>query len=127
MEYQKIINLLDDKTTQPSKFGERTAQIVKLNLIKYNYYMLKSNLRNYSDVYILVKGRITSTGAGTDAAARQVDERNKGVIFTNCAPFTDCVREINNIQVDNAKYLNVVMPMHNFIACSDNYSKISGS
>ena len=47
--------------------------------------MLKSSLCDYSDAYILVKGRITITGAGADAAARQADERNKGVIFKNCA------------------------------------------
>ena len=50
--------------------------------------MLKSSLCDYSDAYILVKGTITIAGAGADAAARQVDERDKGVIFKNCAPFT---------------------------------------
>ena len=47
--------------------------------------MLKSSLCDYSDAYILVKGRITITGAGADAAARQVDERYNGVKFKNCA------------------------------------------
>ena len=47
--------------------------------------MLKSSLCCYSDAYILVKGRITITEAGNDAAARQIDERTKGVIFKNCA------------------------------------------
>ena len=58
--------------------------------------MLKSSLCNYSDAYILVEGTITITGAGDDAAARQADERDKGVVFKNCAPFTKCIREINN-------------------------------
>ena len=49
--------------------------------------MLKSSLCDYSDAYILVKGRITITGAGDDAAERQADERNKCVIFKNYAPF----------------------------------------
>ena len=51
--------------------------------------MLKSSLCDYSDVYILVKGRTTTEGAGADAAARQADERDKGVAFKNCAPFTN--------------------------------------
>ena len=55
---------------------------------------------DYSDVYILVKGKITITGTGDDAAARQVDERDKGVTFKNCAPFTNCISEINNTQID---------------------------
>ena len=52
--------------------------------------MLKSSLCDNSDAYILVKGTITITGVGDDAAARQADERNKGVIFKNCAPFIKC-------------------------------------
>ena len=50
--------------------------------------MLKSSLCDYSDTYILVKGKITITGAGDDAAARKADERDKGVAFKYCAPFT---------------------------------------
>ena len=56
--------------------------------------MLKSSLCDYSDAYILVKGTITITGAGDNAAARQADERDKGVVFKNCAPLTKCL--INN-------------------------------
>ena len=67
--------------------------------------MLKSSLCDYSDAYILVKQKITITGAGDDAAARQADERDKGVAFKNCAPSTNCISEINNTQVDNAKTL----------------------
>ena len=58
--------------------------------------MLKSSLCDYCDAYILVKGKITITGAGNDLAARQVDERDKGVAFENCAPFTDSITKINN-------------------------------
>ena len=89
--------------------------------------MLKSSLCDYSDAYILVKGRITITGAGANAAARQADERDKGVAFKNCAPFTNCMSEINNTQVDNAKDIDIVMPMYNLIVYSDNYAKTSGS
>ena len=89
--------------------------------------MLKFSLCDYSDAYILVKGTITITGAGADAAARQADERDKGVVFKNCAPFTNCISEINNTQVHNAKDIDIVMPMYNLIEYSDNYAKTSGS
>ena len=59
----------------------------------------------------LLKKKITTNGAGDDAAARQTDERNKGIAFTNRAPFTNCISEINNTQVDNAKDINIVMPI----------------
>ena len=58
--------------------------------------MLKSILYDYSHAYILVKGKITITGAGDDAAARQADERDKRVAFKNCVLFTNCISEINN-------------------------------
>ena len=58
--------------------------------------MLKSTLCDYSDAYILGKGKITITGAGDDAGARQADERDKGVAFKNFPPFTNCISEINN-------------------------------
>ena len=89
--------------------------------------MLKSSLCDYSNAYILVKGRITITGTGADAAARQADERNKGAIFKNCALFVNCKSEINNTEIDNAKDIDIVMPMYNLIEYSDNYSKTSGS
>ena len=76
---------------------------------------------------IIVKDKITITGAGDDAAVRQADERDKGVAFKNCAPFINCISEINNTQVDNAKDIDIVMPMYNLIEYSDNYVKTSGS
>ena len=89
--------------------------------------MLKSSLCDYSDAYILVKRTITIAGEGADAAARHADERDKGVAFKNCAPFINCISEINNTQVENAKDINIVMPMYNLIEYSDNYTKTSGS
>ena len=70
---------------------------------------------------------MTVTGAGADDAAKQLEERNKGVIFKNYALFIDCISEINNTQIDNVKYINVVIPMYNLIEYSNNYSKTSGS
>ena len=92
MEYQKIANLIDDTPNQPSKF--RTKNWIEVSdesrgaynvnsQIKFKTTMLKSSLCDYSDAYILVKGTITITGAGDDAAARQADERDKGVAFKN--------------------------------------------
>ena len=89
--------------------------------------MLKSSLCDYSDAYIWVKGTITMTGVGDDAAARQADERDKGVVFKNGVPFTNCIGEINNTQVDNVTIDDIVMPMYNLIEYSDNYAKTSGS
>ena len=136
MEYQKIANLLDNASNQPSKF--RTKNWVEINDesrgvyttgsdIKFKTTMLRSSLCDYADAYILVKGTITITGAGDDAAARRADERNKGVIFKNCAPFTKCISRINNTDIDNAQDIDIVMPMYNLIEYSDNYSKTSGS
>ena len=89
--------------------------------------MLKSSLCDYSDAYILVKGKITIAGAGDDTAARQGDEGDQGVAFKNCAPFTICISEINNTQIDNFKDIDIVMPMYNLIEYSDNYAKTSGN
>ena len=130
MEYQKIANLIDDASNQPYKF--KTKNWVEINdesrgtynvnsQIKFKTTMLRSSLCDYSDAYILVKGRITITEAGDDAAARQADERDKDVGFINC------ISEINNTQVHNAKDIDIVMPMHKLIECSDNYAKTSGS
>ena len=89
--------------------------------------MLKSSLCDYSDAYLFVKGAIAITGEGADAAARQADGRDKVVAFKNCAPFTNCISEINNTEVDNAKDIDIIMSMYNLIEYSDNYAKTSGS
>ena len=134
MEYQKIANLLDNASNQPSKF--RTKNWVEINDesrgvyttgsdIKFKTTMLRSSLCDYADAYILVKGTITITGAGDDAAARRADERNKSLIFKNCASFTKCISKISNTEIDNAQDIDIVMPMYNLIEYSNNYSKTS--
>ena len=134
MEYQKIANLIDDTSNQPSKF--RTRDWVEINdesrraynvnsQIKFKTTMLKSRLCDYSDAYILVKGTISvNNTAAADAAANNI---NKKVIFKNCAPFTNCISKINNTEIDNAKDIDIVMPMCNLIEYSDNYAKTTGS
>ena len=89
--------------------------------------MLRSSLCDYTEAYILVKGTITMTGAGDDASARRSDERNKVVIFKNCAPFIKCISRINDAEIDNAQDIDILMPMYNLIEYSNNYSKTSGS
>ena len=87
--------------------------------------MLKSSLCDYSHAYIFVKETISI--ANTAAAGAGADNINKEVIFKNCAPFTNCISEINNTQIDNAKDIHIVMPMYNLIEYSDNYAKTTGS
>ena len=126
---------MDSASNQPSNF--RTRNWVEINDesrgtyasddIKFKTTMLRSNLCDYADTYILVKGTITITGAGNDDAAKQADERDKGITFKNCAPFTKCISGINNTDKDKAQDIDIVMPMYNLIAYSHNYSKTSGS
>ena len=136
MEYRKITNLLDDLSNKTSKC--RTKNWIEINdgsrgtynddkQIKFKTTMLKSSLCDYNDAYILVKGKITITGAVDDAAAREADEREKGVAFKNCAPFTVCKTNINNVETDNCQDIDIIMPMYNLIEYSDNYAKTSGS
>ena len=134
MEYQKIANLIDDTSNQSSTF--RTRNWVEINdesrgaynansQIKFKTTMLKSSLCDYSDAYILVMGTISvNNTAGAGAGANNI---NKKVIFKSCAPFTNCISEINNTQIDNAKDIDIVMPMYNLIEYSDNYAKTTGS
>ena len=75
--------------------------------------MLKSCLCDCTDAYILVKGNITVNN--TAAAGAAANNTNNKVIFKSCAPFTNCISEINNKQVDNAKDIDIVMPVYNRI------------
>ena len=86
--------------------------------------MLRSSLYDYSNAYILVKGTITAVNTAADAAA--TNNFNKKVIFENYEAFTTCISRIKNAQVDNAQYIDVVMPIYNVIEYNDNYSKTPG-
>ena len=120
-------------SNQPSRF--RTRNWVELtdesrgtsNDIRFKATMLRSNLCYYADACILVKGNITITAAGNDDAEKRLDERNKGVIFKNCSPFTKCISRINNTDIYNAQDINIVIPMYNLVEYCDNCSKTSGS
>ena len=133
MEYQKIANLLDDGTNKTSKF--KTKNWVEKNdesrgtydvgcQIKFKTTMLKSSLCDYSDACIYVKGTIIVNN--TAAADADANNTNKKVISKNCAPFTKCISEVNNTNLDHRKDIDIVMPMYNLIEYSDNYSKTYG-
>ena len=66
------------------------------------------------------KGNLTITGDGDNDEEKQADKRNKGVILKNCAPFTKCISRINNTDIDNARDIDIVIPMYNLIEYSDN-------
>ena len=104
MKYQKIINLLDNTANQPTKFRTKNRDKRKddsrgtyniSSQIKIKTSMLRSSFCHYSDAYILVKGTITIAQVAAPAPA---DSAGKEVVFKNCAPFTDCISEINNTQ-----------------------------
>ena len=95
--------------------------------IRFKTTMLKSSLCDYCDAYILVNGRIKITGAEDDAAERQADERNKGVLFKNFSSFINCKSEMNNKEIDNVKDIDIVKSMYTLIEYNDNYLKPSGS
>ena len=133
MEYLKIIHLLNNTPNQLSRF--RRIYCIEINGQSRGAYntnsdikttVINSSLCDYNDAYILAKGRIKITWVGDDAAAKQADGRNKSAIFKNFAPFTNCKSEISNIEIDNAKDFDIVIPMYNLIKYSDNCSKTSG-
>ena len=82
--------------------------------------MLRSDLCDFSDAYIVVKETITVTDPDNT-------KRNNSVAFKNNAPFINCISKINSIQIDNAENVDVVMPMYNLFECSKNYKKITSS
>ena len=134
MEYQKITDLLDNASNQPSKFRTRNWVEINDNIrgayspnkqIRFKFTMLRSSLYDYSDAYILVKGNVSfnnTADAGADA-----NNDNEKIIFKNCAPFTNCTSKMNNTQVDNAERVDIVMPMYNLIEYSHNYLEASGN
>ena len=114
--------MLDKYIKQWSKF--RTKKWVDLNdesretcntnsQIKFKTTIVNSSLCDYSDAYILVKGTIAIPN--TAVADVDASNANEKVIFKNCAPFINCISEINNTQADNAKDIDIVRLMYNLI------------
>ena len=129
MEYDKINNLLGSESEQLSKFV--TRQYVKVNNLSNTYNenksirfktpMLRLDLCDYADAYILVNGTITVAGN------HPRDRQNRPLILKNNTPFISCITRINEELIENADDLDVVMPMYNLLGYSKNYNKTVGS
>ena len=127
MEYDKINNLLlseDNESEKLSKFV--TKEYVRVNSLSNRYNenksirfktpMLRSNLCDYFDVYILVKGTITVTTPGVNNNANNIrDKRNRPVILKNNAPFVSCIARINGELIEDADDLDIVISMYNLL------------
>ena len=85
------------------------------NSMKFETKSIKSSLCDYFDAFILVTGDITVAA-----------NNNKNVVFKNCAPFSACKTEINDVFVDEANLIYIAMPMYNLTEYNDNYSGTSG-
>ena len=136
MEYQKITNLLCTTPNEMPRFITKNWVEVydhssyandryKPNKpIGFKTSILRSDLCDFSDAYFVVKGDIAVTKA---ANRKFIDVRNKFLAFKNNAPFTNCISKINNVLIDNAEDLDILMPMYNLLESSNNYSKATGS
>ena len=147
MEYDKINNLLlsEDNESEVSKANKAnemseklskfvTREYVRVNSLSNTYNenksirfktpMLKSNLCDYSDAYILVKGTITVTAPDANNVR---NKRNRPLILKNNAPFVSCITRINGELIEDADDLDIVMPMYNLLEYSKNYKKTIGS
>ena len=139
MEHDKINNLLlseDNESEKLSKFI--TRKYIKVSSLSNTYNenksirlktpMLRSNLCDYSDAYILVKGTITVTAPGVNNNADNIrDKRNRPLILKNNAPFILCITRINGKLIEDADDLDIVMYMYNLLEYSKNYRKTIGS
>ena len=125
MEFQKLVNFLDTTSNDKdlprfvrkewikvSDQSEKNCNVNKKIIIKTP--MLGSDLCNFSNAYIVVKGDITVTEP--DNA-----KRNEGIAFKSNVPYINCISKINGVQIDNAEDLDVVMPMYNLPEYSKNY------
>ena len=105
-EHQKLGWLKNDDSKESYNTGSD---------IRFKTIMLGSNLCDDADTYTPAKETIANNGAGDNDAEKRLDERNKGVIFKNCAPFTKCITRINGTEIDNAQDIDLVMPMHTWL------------
>ena len=136
MEYQTIINLLGTTPDEVPRFitkkwievhdqsGNAEDRYKPSKQIRFKTSMLRSDLCDFSDAYIVVKGDITLK---KDVDKGFIDVSNRSLAFKNNAPFTNCISKINNVLIDNAEDLDIVMPMYNLLEYSKNYRKTTGS
>ena len=130
MEFNKINNLLGDSSDKVPRFvtkkwieihPQSTSNFKTSKEIKFKTPMLRSDLCDYSEAYVWVKGNVSASNAADN------DNFNKKFAFKNNAPFMSCISKINGKLVENAEDLDVVMPMYNLLEYSKNYEKTSGS
>ena len=136
MEYDKINNLIGSSRNKLPKFvtrkwievNDQTGRNIPYNdkkQIRFKTSMLRSNLCDFSDAYVLVKRTITVTAL---AGANNVrDKKNRPLVLKNNAPFISCISKINGELIENAEDLEIVMPMYNLLEYSKNYKKTTGS
>ena len=132
MEYQKIKNLLGATIDELPRFitkkwvkvhdqsGSADDRYKPNKQIRFKTSMLRSDLCDYSDAYIVVKGSITVTKPNSVLYNKKLD-------FKNNAPFTSCISKIKNTLIDNAEDLDIVMPMYNLLEFIKNYIKTTWS
>ena len=130
MEFNKINNLLVSEHDDVPRFITKKWIEVQSQSgntyntskpIRFKTSMLRSDLCDYSDVYVLVKGKITITNPNDNA------NFNEELTLKTNAPFFSCISKINGELVENAEDLDIVIPMYNLLKYSKNYEKISGS
>ena len=128
MKYQKITKLLHTTSDNVPRFitkklvevheqlGSAEDRYKPSKQIRFKTLTLRSDLCDFSDTWIVVKGTITV------ANPNDANWNNK-LAFKNDAPFTSCISTINNTLIDNAEDLNIVMPMSNLLEYNKNYRK----
>ena len=126
MEYDKINNLLLSVTRQYVKVNCLSNTYNENKSIRFKTSMLRSNLCDYSDAYILVKDTVTVNGV-VNGAENEILRRNRPLILKNNTPFVSCMTKINNEFIEDADDLDIVMPMYNLLEYSKNYRKTIGS
>ena len=110
------------RSSDPSGSAENRYKPSKQ--IRFKTSMLRSDLCDFSDAYIVFKETITLTKTNERGF---IDIGNRFLAFKNNSPFTNCISKINNVLIDNAEDLDIVMPMYNLLEYSKNYSKTTGS
>ena len=155
MEFQKIVNFIgttSDNKDLPTFVTKKWIEVYDQSEENYNVNkeiriktsMLRSDLCDFSDAYIVVKGNITvikktftaddidaPNNTAANVAATNTANNNafgdKKLVFKNNAPFINCISKINGVKIDNAEDLDVVIPMYNLLEYSKNYKKTTGS
>ena len=137
MKTQKIINLLEDNDIKSEKFATKKWYVINdltsgggqspygpgdgVQAIKFDTKVIRSNLCDYSDTYILITGHINNK------VAPVADAVLRNIAFKKCAPFRECDLSINDEFIKKAQNLDIISPMYNLLEYSDNYQDSTGS